>query len=345
MKAVYYYLKRCSDLSKSSLGGVSPNPLVGALIVYNQRIIGEGFHKIYGGPHAEVNAFNSVSLEDRTLIPFATLFVSLEPCNFFGKTPPCTELIINYGVKNITISDIDFTPEVNGNGLNYLNVNGIQTDIVNVEKPEFSPIRFRNVYAKLKRPYIVVKYASSIDGYIGSGVNSVKLSNQLSDRFVHLMRSHVDAILIGKNTALSDSPKLTTRLVPGKSPMKILIDPHLSVPLSNDFFKTPGRIIVYNYFSDSISGNIQLIKIKNDSNFLHNLLFDLHQKNIGILLVEGGSKTIQEFVENELYDEIYEIQTKKILRNGIKKPSKIGEMQIIHRFRGDVILKKFINRL
>lgn len=344
MKKPYYFLKRCSDLSKYAIGNVSPNPMVGALIVHNQSIIGEGFHKHFGSAHAEVNAIDSVNITDKSLIPESDLYISLEPCNFFGKTPPCTELILKHNIKNIFVSNLDRTSGIDGQSLLYLQKNQVSVRLLQCEIPQYNPVRFRNVYAAHKRPYIVIKYASSLDGFIGRSNERIKLSNSLSDRWVHLLRSYCDGILIGKNTALSDQPQLTTRLVPGKSPVKILIDTRLDIPPENGFFNSPGKKLVYNFMKDEQNGEVHFIKLTDNDDFLSQLLTDLYHKNIGILLIEGGSYTISKFLEKELFDEIYEIRTRKVLKTGIPKPKNITDLKQEFQFRDDIVLRKYVQR-
>lgn len=345
MKSHYYFLKRCYDLSIDGQAKVSPNPMVGAVIVHNNLILGEGFHANYGGPHAEVNAFNSVKPEDLKFLKVATLYVSLEPCNFYGKTPPCSELILKSLIKNVTISDIDFTKEVNGNSLIYLKQKGINIVLNKITLPEFSATRFRNIFVVHQRPYIVLKFAESSDGFIGASSSRSILSNEMSNRFVHLLRSKCDAILIGKNTAILDEPSLNTRLVPGRSPIKILIDPQLQVPRDNNFYKSGGKIIVFNVIRNQHENNIEYIKIENPSKFVHEAMKSLFVRNIGILLVEGGSFTLQEFINNQCYDEIYKIVTQKVLGSGVQSPTIPDTFKLIHQFRDDNIYKSFTNNL
>lgn len=345
MKSYYYFLKRCYDLSIDGGGKVSPNPMVGAVIVHNKLILGEGFHANYGGPHAEVNALKSVKQEKLKFLNIATLYISLEPCNFYGKTPPCSELILNIQIKNVIISDIDCTQEVNGSSVKYLEQNGINIVLKKILKPEFNATRFRNIFVVKQRPYILLKYAESADGFIGSPLNRIKLSNEMSNRFVHLLRSKCDAILIGKNTALLDKPSLNTRLVPGRSPIKILIDFQLEVSRDNNFYISGGKIIVFNLVRNQIDENIEYVKIEPNPIFIQEAMKSLFDRNIGILLVEGGRFTLQEFINHQCYDEIYKIVTPKVLKSGVKSPTISDKFELIHQFRNDNIYKTFTNRL
>ena len=345
MKADYYYLRRTWFLANLGIGKVSPNPMVGAVLVHNEVIIGEGFHQYYGGPHAEVNALKNVKECDRDLIPDSTLYISLEPCNFYGKTPPCTELILKNGIRNVVICDIDQTAEVSGKAVKYLESKNVNIKIEKTGSNEFNPSRFRNVFTRFQRPYIIIKYACSKDDFIGSHESQIWLSNAMSNRFSHVLRSYSDGIMIGKYTAITDGPSLNTRLVPGRSPVKILIDKLLEVPQSNTFYTSAGKIIVFNFVKNHMTGNVEYILLKNNDLILEQILHELFKRNIGILLVEGGSATIQKFIDRELYDEIYEIRTNRILKKGISKPSGIGDLIKIYTLRDDIILKKFVNRL
>jgi len=320
MKENEIYIKRCFDLAKRGWGMVSPNPMVGAVLVHKEIIIGEGWHQIYGGPHAEVNAINSVPKDQQHLIKDSTLYISLEPCNFYGKTPPCTELILKNNIKNVVISTLDHTAEVSGKSLDFLRSQGIIVITGVLEKEGNEIAKYRNTVVDYKRPFIQIKYAVSADGYIGIKENQISLSSELSNRFVHKMRSRVDAILIGKHTALIDNPFLNTRLWPGKSPIKVLIDPKLEVPMDSNLFKGSSKVYIFNLIEDGVLDNINKVRIDNRDKFLKSLLYKLYELGIGILLVEGGSATIQHFIDKDLFDEIIIINTPKILKNGIQQP-------------------------
>lgn len=320
MKDNQIYIKRCFDLAKRGWGNVSPNPMVGCILVYEDMIIGEGWHQYYGGPHAEVNAINSVSSSNKNLIKDSTLFISLEPCNFYGKTPPCTELIIDNQIKKVVISNLDHTTQISGKSIKYLRTKGISviTNILHSEGADIS--KYRNTIVDYKRPFIQIKYAVSSDGYMGENYKQISISNKLSKRFVHQLRAKSDAILIGKNTALIDNPYLTTRNWPGNNPIRILIDPDLIVPLNNHLFNSSSKVYIFNSVETKVSNNIYWEKLDMNKEFLNNMLNKLYQDGIGILIVEGGSKTIQHFIDKQLYDEIYEINSIVVLNNGVIKP-------------------------
>ena len=320
MKENEIYIKRCIDLAKRGLGTVSPNPMVGAVLVHNDLIIGESWYKYYGGPHAEVNAINSVTPENQHLIKDATLFISLEPCNFYGKTPACTEFILKNNIKKVVISNLDHTAEVSGKSVDYLRSKGVNvtTDLLEKEGSEIA--KYRNISVDHKRPFIQIKYAVSADGYIGLPGEQVMLSNDWSNRFVHNLRSKADAILIGKNTALVDNPNLNTRYWPGKSAVKVLIDPNLAIPADNNIFKNTAKLYIFNTLKTEVKDHIHWIKLSNDDTLLNNVLLKLYEEGIGILLVEGGTITIQKFIDQGLFDEVFVLNTPKILTRGIPQP-------------------------
>jgi diaminohydroxyphosphoribosylaminopyrimidine deaminase/5-amino-6-(5-phosphoribosylamino)uracil reductase len=311
--------------------------MVGAILVYNDTIIGEGWHELFGGSHAEVNAINSVNADQKIQIKNSTMFVSLEPCNFVGKTPACSELILKNEIKDLVISNIDHTPEVSGKSIEYLRSKGVQVSsgVLETEGKELS--KFRNTFVDKNRPYIQIKYAVSHDGYIGKRKSRILLSNKLSDRFVHQLRSKTDAVLIGTVTAITDNPMLNTRYWPGKSPLKILIDPNLRVPLSNNVFAGTAKIKVFNNIKNEKQDHIEWHQIGKNENMIDVILSTLYNENIGTLLIEGGANTIQQFIDRGLYDEIYRIKTSKELNSGIKEPIINEVFSDYLRLEGDII--------
>lgn len=224
------FLRRCFDLAKLGAGNVSPNPMVGAVLVHQGRIIGEGFHSHYGGPHAEVEAVRSVSPSDQSLIRESTLYVSLEPCCVHGRTPPCTNLILDMGIPRVVISNLDESPGVNGKGIRLLEEAGVEVHTHVLEDEGLPYSRIRNTFVRNRRPYIVLKYARSADGFLGRENESVWLTNGISKRLVHKWRSEVDAILVGTQTLRVDDPGLTNRLYFGKSPIRLVLDREASLP-------------------------------------------------------------------------------------------------------------------
>ncbi len=279
------YMQRCIQLAKKGAGNVAPNPMVGAILVYNDLIIGEGFHKKYGEAHAEVNCVNSVKEDKEHLIEKSILFVSLEPCAHFGKTPPCTNLIIQKKIKKVVIGCQDIFKEVSGKGIQKLNDAGIEV-VLGVLQKECLELnkRFFTFHQK-QRPYIILKWAQSINGKIGSLKGErILISNDYSNRVVHKWRSEEAAILVGTNTALNDNPSLTTRLWKGKNPVRIVIDKELKLPSSLKVFNNDTDTIIFNKIKNGSDSNIRFIKIDSD-NFLQFILHSLYNLNIQSVLV------------------------------------------------------------
>lgn len=314
-------MNRCIQLALSGAGNVAPNPMVGALLVYEDRIIGEGYHKKYGEAHAEVNCIKQVKEADQPLIEKSTLYVSLEPCSHFGKTPPCTDLIIQQKIKKVVIGCEDIFKEVAGKGIKKLQQAGVEV-IAGVlgEKCKALNKRFFTFHEK-SRPYIILKWAQSINGKIGSwGNNRVPISNEYSNRLVHKWRSEEAGILVGTNTALQDDPLLTTRIWNGKNPIRIVIDKQLQLPATLQIFNREARTLIFNSLENSSKENLEFIKL-DDNNFLGQLIHSLFELNIQSIIVEGGTKTLQSFIDKGWWDEARVITNKEmVIENGISAP-------------------------
>ena len=321
------YMQRCLDLAY--LGGerVRPNPMVGAVLVHNNRIIGEGYHEYFGGPHAEVNAVNSVKDEDKHLIPESTSYVSLEPCNFYGKTPACSDLILREGIKNIVVSCKDPNPKIAGSSLQYLEKNGVKvrSNVLEDKGRELIKVFSKNILTH--KPYVILKYAQSKDFLISKPGERTQLSNDYSNIKVHKLRSEVDGILIGTNTALIDNPELNVRHIKGKSPVRIVIDKELKLPQNLKIFSDKNPTIIINEIKDEIIENVTFKKIDfNHQNFLDNLLRYLFESGIYVLLIEGGAITLQNFIAQQEWDEAIIITSPKMLTKGIKAPAFEGKL-------------------
>lgn len=318
------FLNRCLDLAR--LGGVSvePNPRVGAVVVYEGKIIGEGWHQFYGGPHAEVNAVNAVKAEDQDKLKRSTLYVSLEPCNHVGKTPACTDLILRHKIPSVVVGATDPNPKMSGKSLEYLRSRGVEVRIADHPHPFHELNRHFEFNQTKKRPYITLKWARSADGFIaktdeaGNPVRAT-LSSPANRTFVHSLRASHAAILVGSRTALVDAPSLTTRHYPGPNPIKILLDPKLEVPLNNPIFSS-GQTIVVNTDREANLSNVRLMKM--DSPFdLAILTKRLYEEfDIGSILVEGGVQVLNGFLSVRLWDEIIVSESPKILGKGIYGP-------------------------
>jgi diaminohydroxyphosphoribosylaminopyrimidine deaminase / 5-amino-6-(5-phosphoribosylamino)uracil reductase len=314
------YMARCLQLSELGAGNVAPNPMVGAVLVYEDRIIGEGYHEKYGAAHAEVNCLKSVTEENNFLIEKSTLYVSLEPCSHFGKTPPCTDLIIKNKIRKVVIGCKDVYKEVAGTGIQRLQNAGIEVIAGILEKESIRlNQRFFTFHQKF-RPYIVLKWAQSANRKIGSAERRILISNEYTNRLVHRWRSEESAILIGTNTALQDDPSLTTRLWQGKNAARIVIDKELKLPSTLRVFDTKAKTLIFNLVQSSTEANLIYIKLE-DENFIEQMLQSLFEMNIQSVIIEGGAKTLQSFIDEGLWDEARIITNEQlIIENGIAAP-------------------------
>lgn len=314
------YIKRCTELAKKALGKTYPNPLVGSVIVYNNRIIGEGFHKKAGEAHAEINAINSIKDEDLHLIPESTIYVSLEPCAHFGKTPPCAMKIVELGFKKVVIGAMDSHDKVNGKGKKIITDAGIEAVAGILEKDCRELNKRFFTYHEKKRPFIILKWAQSADGFMDKNFRPYQISNSLSKQFVHQLRSEEHAILVGKNTALHDNPSLTVRETVGRNPIRILIDHKLEVPENFNIYNEEAETIILNSIKNSVEKNIRFIKIEKE-NSLITILEKLYELQIQSVIIEGGRFTLQQFIDQNLWDEAIILKNPNlILENGTQAP-------------------------
>ena len=315
-------MHRCLQLAKLGEGHVAPNPMVGAVLAYQDRIIGEGYHQQYGQAHAEVNCINSVSEANHPLIEKSTLYVSLEPCAHYGKTPPCADLIINYKIPHVVVGCRDSYEEVNGRGIEKLQQAGltVTTGILQKEAIELNK-RFFTFHTK-KRPYIILKCAQSQDGKIANeDFSEVKISHDITNRMVHKWRSEEAAILVGTNTALHDNPWLTNRLWKGNNPTRLVIDWQLKLPDSLHLFDGSVKTIVFNQLKDEERNGLLFYKLSEEEKLLPGVLNALYQLKIQSVLVEGGAKLLQSFIDADCWDEARVITNEEmIIGNGIKSP-------------------------
>ena len=260
-----FFMKRCLQLAKLGKGHTAPNPLVGAVLVYEGKIIGEGYHQYLGGPHAEVNCINNVSEKDRKFIEAATLYVSLEPCTHFGKTPPCSDLIIQQNIKEVVIGCSDNFKEVNGKGIEKLKAAGVnvKTNVLEIECRKINQHFF--LFNEQQRPFIILKWAETKDKKIAIRHGErLFISNEFTNRLVHQWRSETAAILIGTNTALLDNPALNNRLWTGANLVRLLLDMHLRLPTDLNVFNATQKTIVFNIVKHETVDNICYHKINED---------------------------------------------------------------------------------
>ncbi len=316
------FMQRCLQLADLGVGYTAPNPMVGAVLVNDGKIIGEGYHEFYGGPHAEVNCLLSVKPDDRKLIPDSTLYVSLEPCVHHGKTPPCTDLIIREKIPRVVIGCRDPFVEVNGKGIEKLIANGVHVEFPVLEQSAIEKNRRFLTFHHKKRPYVILKWAQSSNHKIAAiSGGRVQISNSYSNRLVHKWRSEEAGILIGTNTALSDNPKLTTRLWTGKNPVRIVLDRDLRLPDSLHIFDGEVPTIVLNEKKELKSKNLLFKKINGGQTNIPSILSTLHSSQILSILVEGGAKLLQSFIDSGTWDEIRTITNREmVIDEGISSP-------------------------
>ena len=316
---------RCLELATQAAGYVSPNPMVGAVLVHDGRIIGEGYHRQYGQAHAEVNCIDSVPDADTELISKSTLYVSLEPCAHFGKTPPCADLIIKHKIPKCVIGCRDPFKEVNGKGIEKLQVAEVDVEVGVLEK-ECKELNKRFfTFHTLHRPYIVLKWAQTADGFIAAPLNSFEgwrdspenpsdkkivhdrllISNDYSNRLVHKWRGEEAAILVGTNTALLDDPELTTRLWKGgRSPVRLVVDMNLRLPSFLKIFNDAARTVVFNSIKHEEKGNLLYYQLNKEDTIIRQMMHALYELKLQSVLVEGGTRLLQSLINENLWDEI-----------------------------------------
>ena len=315
------YMRRCIELAKNGLCNVPPNPMVGAVIVCDGRIIGEGYHIRCGEAHAEVNAIRSV--KDESLLKLSTIYVSLEPCSHYGKTPPCADLIIEKQIPRIVIGCQDPFSEVAGRGIQKLRDAGREVTVGILEKECQSLIRRFITFNTLHRPYITLKWAESADRFIDierTDGKPVVLSSPLTSMLVHKKRAEADAIMVGRRTALLDNPALTVRNWYGHNPIRVVLDRALSLPNDLQIFDGNVPTLVFTEKKQPARTNITYISIDFNHNTLEQIMEVLYQRKIQSLLVEGGSQLLQSFIDDELWDEAYIEKCPNRLHSGVKAP-------------------------
>jgi diaminohydroxyphosphoribosylaminopyrimidine deaminase / 5-amino-6-(5-phosphoribosylamino)uracil reductase len=347
MKQSEQYMHRCIQLARLGEGHVAPNPLVGAVLVHESRIIGEGFHERYGQAHAEVNCLASVKKEDEHLIPFSTLYVSLEPCAHFGKTPPCADLIVSKKIPKVVIGSSDPYVEVRGKGIEKLKRAGIGVELGLLENEciDLNKRFFR--FHKEHRSYVVLKWAQSSNGKMARTDRArFPISNEISRRLVHKWRSEESSILVGTNTAFFDDPDLGNRFWHGTSPLRLVVDMELRLPSSLKIFNGEIPTIVFNRHKHSLEQidfrsshplgkeGLAYYQVSFDAGLVQQIMHALYQLNIQSVLVEGGARLLQSFIDEGYWDEIRLITNTELqLEEGIASPvfngHKINEEELI----------------
>ncbi|MEO0143723.1 MAG: bifunctional diaminohydroxyphosphoribosylaminopyrimidine deaminase/5-amino-6-(5-phosphoribosylamino)uracil reductase RibD [candidate division WOR-3 bacterium] len=309
-----YYIKLCFKLAKLGRGFVSPNPLVGSVIVKKNRIIGIGYFRRYGDKHAEIRAIEDAGSD----VKDSTIYINLEPHSYYSINPPCTDAIIKAGIKRVVISNIDPNPKVNGNGVKILRENNIEVEVGILEREGEKLNEFYFHYIRTNKPFVILKFAQTLDGFIADeNYKSKWISSEISLKFAHKLRSYVDAIAVGSNTVLKDNPYLTAReYYKPIQPIKVIFDSEcktLKYINELNIFKE-GKVIIFSKIEKEIKmENVEIIKINN----LEDALIELGKRKIISLLVEGGSKLLSSFLKENLFNKVYVVISPKILGKGI----------------------------
>lgn len=313
------FMSRAVELAKLGGKDVVPNPQVGCVIVKQGKVIAEGYHEIYGGPHAEVNAFNALAPEID--LSNAVVYVTLEPCAHFGKTPPCAKLIIEKKPQKVVVACLDPNPLVAGKGVEMIRTEGIEVEVGVMEKEARElNIRFF-VFHEKQRPYVVLKWAETADGFVARKDYSSKwISCDESRRVVHQWRGEEQAIMVGANTAYYDNPRLNNRGEEGLDPLRVVLDWNLKVPDSHNLYQEGPKTIVYNGEMDRDAGNVELVKLKSRDTVIQDLFYDLYKRGVRSVLVEGGSWLLGEIIKKRAWDEARVFKSKALFHKGISAP-------------------------
>ncbi len=327
-------MRRAMELALRGRGHVSPNPMVGCVVVYNDYIIGEGWHRQYGQAHAEVNAIGAVA--DASLLPDSTVYVNLEPCAHYGKTPPCADLLIQHRVKRVVISNTDPNPLVDGGGIRKLREAGVEvtTGVLEKEGHELNKRFF--TFIRHRRPFLILKWAQTADGFMAKeNLDSKWISNSFSRMQVHKWRAEEDAVLVGTRTVFHDNPELNVRNWSGRNPIRIVIDRFLKLSDKLHVFNGRQPTWVYNLMRHESSPNLELIRL-DEENFLLNLVTDFYKRNVQSVLIEGGAFTLQAFIDAGLWDEIRLFTACRRFGKGIRSPHFHGTLAHTASVAGDL---------
>ena len=311
-------MSRCLQLAQLGQGFVAPNPMVGSVVFHDGKIIGEGWHREFGMPHAEVNALKEI--KDKEILSSSILYVNLEPCSHHGKTPPCADEIIRQGIKKVVIGMKDPNPEVNGKGIQKLKDAGIEV-VVNVLQKECLQLNKRFItFHENKRPYLILKWAQSIDGYIGRENERIQISNELSTIITHRWRSEESAIMVGTKTIQTDNPHLSVRNWFGKQPLRITIDKQKSLTRSSPIFDGSQSALIYTYLESEKNPLLEYEKLNPNEDVLKQIMQSLYQRKIQSVLIEGGAVLFRGLIAASLWDEARIFYSPILLKSGIKAP-------------------------
>ena len=333
METAKKYMQRCLELAKKGLGNTAPNPMVGAVLVYKNKIIGEGFTSKYGGNHAEENCINSVKTKDKENVSKATLYVSLEPCSHFGKTPPCSNLIVEHKIPKVVIGTLDTNKLVSGKGVKHLKENGIEVKIGVLQKECINSNKRFFTFHNKKRPYIILKWAQTQDGFIAPKNNTsiTWISNAFSKQLVHKLRAEEQAILVGTRTVIIDNPQLNCRSWKGKNPIRVVLDRRLRIPENHHVFDGSVKTIIITEkpqnkcpLKDSRALFFETV------DYTHNLPQQicevLYKHEIQSVIIEGGTQTLQSFIDANIWDEAQVFTGASSFKEGVNAPVLKGKI-------------------
>lgn len=333
------FMARCLELARHGVGHTAPNPMVGAVVVHNGVIVGEGYHRCCGEAHAEVNAIASV--RDEAILRDSTIYVSLEPCSHYGKTPPCAELIIRKGIPRVVVGCMDPFPEVSGRGVRMLRDAGVEV-VTGVLEEECRALNEAFMtFQSEKRPFVTLKWAESADGFLDAARTSpdiapVVFSNAVTAARVHKLRAESAAILVGTNTALLDNPSLTVRHWSGKSPVRLVIDREQKIPASYHLLDNTIPTIVFTTGEKKKIGQTEYIPLDFRISIVHQILQCLFERQLNSLMVEGGSIVLQQFLDSGYWDRAIVEQSPLVLGKGVKAPVVPFGQQNFDSFGGHV---------
>lgn len=339
------YMLRCLELAKNGFGNVAPNPMVGCVIVCEGKVIGEGYHQEYGKAHAEVNAIHSV--RDKSLLQKSTLYVNLEPCAHFGKTPPCANLIVEHNIPRVVIGCVDSFSEVSGKGIEKLRNAGIEVTVGILENESLELNKRFFTFHNKKQPYIILKWAETQDGFIDVDRPFDKLrvtiadnwiTSPLSKQLVHKWRSEEAAIMVGTTTILNDNPQLNVREWKGKNPIRIVIDLNDRLPQSLNLFDKSIPTIVFSLSKETSTNNLTYVKINDAKTLLQEVLNELYKSNIQSVIVEGGATLLQSFIDQNLWDEARVFVGNRKFYTGLKAPILRGKLVTKERIDADDLM-------
>jgi len=316
-----HFIRRCLALAAGSKGYTAPNPMVGAVLVHDGRIIGEGFHERYGAAHAEINCLQSVRDEDKHLISKSTMYVSLEPCAHYGHTPPCAIRLVKEKVQEVIVCNNDPFAQVDGKGFDILRQHHIRTESGILEASGLWVNRRFFCFHQQQRPYVILKWAQTQQGFFAPlNRTRYQMSNRHSQQLVHKWRTEEAAVLVGTQTALNDDPQLTARLWNGKQPLRIVIDKNLSLPKSLRIYNGDAATWIINASKQATEGNITYLQLDFQQDLLQQLLHKLHDEKVLSLIVEGGATLLTGFIEKGIWDEARVFETENVLKEGINAP-------------------------